>query len=231
MVKRMQEYFIGIDLAWKRKNRSFIIAIKGMNATPTVIDTTYADFDEIDPYIKQYDPTSTLIGIDAPLIVNNESGNRQTEIDFLKDYAKYGLGVYPVNRQLLLKTYGVLTGVELFTKMPSYSFIEVYPHATILNLFHNQKVLPYKYKKGRNKAFYIEQLEIYTDYLSGVIDNINLKLFDTSTLKTLKHYEDYLDSITCAYTVYYCEKYPELCQKFGSKYNGLLYVPLKKESL
>jgi len=217
-----KKYFIGIDLAWKRRNRSYVVVLDSM---ANIIHSHSLSFDEIAPFLQQHiDPSEAIIGVDAPLIVNNESGNRCTEVEFLKSYSKYKLGAYPVNRRLLTKSYGLIVGEELSKILKAYELVEVYPHATILNLFNDAKVLPYKYKKGRNKAFYMEQLVRYTGFLESVTPNLDKKLFDGSTLKTLKKYEDYLDSITCAYSLYYANKYNY--ESYGSQEEGLLIVPI-----
>jgi len=215
--------FVGIDLAWKRTNPSFVVVL---DQDARIMYQKKLEFDKILPFLQtQIEPKEAIIGVDAPLIVNNETGNRRTEIEFLKSYSKYRLGAYPVNRQLLLRTYGGIIGEELCSLLNEYKMVEVYPHATILNLFNDRKVLPYKYKKGRNKAFYIEQLKIYGAFLDTVVGNIDHSLLDTSTIKTLKVYEDYLDSITCAYTLYYYHRYPTKYEIFGSTEEGLLIVP------
>lgn len=221
MVINHCNHFIGIDLAWKRLNSSFVVVL---DRDATIIHQQLLTFDEILPFLQEHiDPSEAIIGVDAPLVVTNESGNRSTEVAFLKDYAKYKLGAYPVNRQLMIRTYGGIIGEELLSILDGYEMVEVYPHATILNLFNGGKVLPYKYKKGRNKAFYLEQLGIYSEYLEGVVSGLNRKLFDSSTIKSLKVYEDYLDSITCAYTLYHASLHQY--QSYGSKEEGLLIVP------
>ncbi|MEA2027562.1 MAG: DUF429 domain-containing protein [Campylobacterota bacterium] len=215
--------FVGIDLAWKRTNPSFVVVL---DQDACITYQKELAFDNILPFLQtQIEPNEAIIGVDAPLIVNNETGNRSTEIEFLKSYSKYRLGAYPVNRQLLMRSYGGIIGEELCCLLRNYKMVEVYPHATILNLFNDRKVLPYKYKKGRNKAFYIEQLGIYSDYLDQVITGLDRELFDTSTIKSIKVYEDYLDSITCAYTLYHQHKYPNQSEIYGSKEEGLLIVP------
>jgi len=223
MVTKKHKHFIGIDLAWKRTNRSFVVVLDQQS---TIIYQKELAFDEIKPFLTSHiDPKEAIIGVDAPLVVTNSSGNRSTEVAFLKEYAKYKLGAYPVNRQLLARTYGGIIGEELREALKDYQMVEVYPHATILNLFNSGKVLPYKYKKGRNKAFYIDQLEIYSQFLDCVVRGVDGELFNSSTIKSLKVYEDYLDSITCAYTLYYCYQYPNRCKIYGSKQEGALIVP------
>ncbi|KIM09643.1 MAG: hypothetical protein KU38_08880 [Sulfurovum sp. FS08-3] len=221
------EYFVGIDLGWKLDNRSFTVILDNHAG---IIHQEYLALMEIKPFLDStIDAQKAIISIDAPLIVHNETGNRMAEVEFLREYGRYKLGVYPINRNLLLKSYGAIVGEEISRSMPNYKLVEVYPHATILNLFNNGKVLPYKYKKGRNKAFYIEQLQIYSQFLHRVVERINESLWDSSTLKTLKYYEDYLDSIACAYTLYHAKHFGY--KSFGNENEGLLIVPTLQHKL
>ena len=161
------------------------------------------------------------MGVDAPLLVENITGNREVEKAFLRDFSSKKLGVYPVNRTLLEKTNGYIAGEILASKIPQKlgsSLFEVYPHATILQCFHGS-VLPYKRKSGRNTVYIKEQLNILQNYLLQ-----HLKgdfAVDISKLKgmSLKHHEDKLDAILSAYTLYHCQK--NNCKL----YEGIFLVP------
>ena len=165
---------------------------------------------------------NAIVGVDAPLEVKNTTGNRDIEINFLRDYSSKRLGAYPVNRQLLTKNHNIIVGEKLcenVVQVLGETIFEVYPHATIMNCFHGN-VLPYKRKKGRNVAFIKEQLKILENYISSVVHGEIKK--DLNELKglRLKHYEDMLDAIVCAYTLYYCEK-----NEF-KLYGDILKIPL-----
>lgn len=83
---------------------------------------------------------------------------------------------------------------------------EVYTHSTIAMLWNDHKILPYKRKKGRDTAFIKEQLEVYKKYLLKEFYSHKILKEQLSELrgKKLKDYEDVLDSLTCAYAVFYC---------------------------
>jgi predicted RNase H-like nuclease len=201
--------YIGVDLAWSQNNDSGIALLED---NKLISCDLMRGIDNIAYFINQY--PNALIGVDAPLKVENETGNRDIEKEFLKDFAKYKLGVYPVNKKLLSK-YGPIAGVELGSKIDQKlgsKLYEVYPHATILQLFHG-KVLPYKRKKGRDTSFIKEQLEILQNYILNVIEGDFT--VDISKLKgaQIKEHEDKLDAIICAYTVYYC--HTNNCKTYG----------------
>ena len=231
-------FYIGIDLAWSKKNPSYIIIAQYINNTLTITHNKYLLFEEITQYIDNITTNQkTIIAIDAPIIINNELGNRQTEIDFLKDFSKYKLGAYPVNKTLFMKIYKSMAGVDLYNQLKTYNYkiglysnkniIEVYPHATIMTLYNNMKVLPYKYKKGRSKEFIKEQLLIYSNFLKKDIYKIEINLLDNKTFKSLKNYEDYLDSINCTISAYYAVEHNNNLV-YGNINIGLLLVPNKK---
>jgi predicted RNase H-like nuclease len=219
---RMKKYFqyrnmkyIGIDLAWSSKNNSGVAIIENNQVEYCDI---LPSLDDVINFISQH--PDAIVGVDAPLVVENETGNRDIEIEFLKDFAKYKLGVYPVNKKLL-EFDGKITGIELrenISQKLGSTLFEVYPHATILRCFHG-KVLPYKRKKGRDTAFIKEQLNILQNYLQNSLQGEFLTNISKLKGKSLKEHEDKLDAIVCAYTLYYCHKHR--CKK----YKDILVVP------
>ena len=212
--------FIGIDLAWHPNNPSGVALLQDNKVIYTeVLDS----LDSVIDFINLY--PDAIVGVDAPLIVENQTGNRNLEKQFLKDFSSKKLGVYPVNRELLLKNNTIIVGEYLSSNIPQklgINLFEVYPHATIMNCFHG-KVLPYKRKQGRSTDFIRTQLELLYSYLATYLEGDFFE--DTLALKgkSLKRYEDKLDALVCAYTLYYCSK------NFCKNYGGIFKVPLSQE--
>ena len=209
MNKISKQFFIGIDLAWSDNNPSGVALLEN---NKVLFCDTMTGVDSIAKFINNY--PDAIVGIDAPLLIENETGNRDIEKAFLQDFAKHKLGVYPVNKKLLTFN-GKITSLELVDKIPQnlgINLFEVYPHATILQCFH-KSVLPYKRKKGRDTNFIRTQLQLLQNYLNEVLKN-SLK-DDISNLKgsKLKQHEDKLDALVCAYTLYYC--FQNNCKKYG----------------
>lgn len=193
--------YLGIDFAWSKNNFSALTILEDNK----FIETVYLQSDEeILEYINQTMPD--MIGVDAALEVKNETGNRIIENQILKEYAKYKLGVYPINKNIMDKLYGGNRAEELFAKLDNYklreNLFEVYTHATILRCFTKDRVLPYKRKKGRTTPFIKEQLEILQNYLDEVVEGIEPYNISEFKSKDLKEIEDKLDSIVCAYSLY-----------------------------
>jgi predicted RNase H-like nuclease len=193
--------YLGVDFAWSKNNFSALTLLEDNK----LIETVYLQSDEeILEYINQTTPD--IIGVDAALEVKNETGNRIIENQILKEYAKYKLGVYPINKNIMDKLYGGNRAEELFAKLDNYklreNLFEVYTHATILRCFTKDRVLPYKRKKGRTTPFIKEQLEILQNYLDEVVEGIEPYNISEFKSKDLKEIEDKLDSIVCAYSLY-----------------------------
>ena len=212
-------YYIGIDLAWSQNNFSGIALLKD---DEVIYCDVIKELDEISNFINQY--PDAKVGIDAPLLVENITGSREVEKQFLRDFSSKKLGVYPVNRTLLEKINGYIAGEILASKIPQklgISLFEVYPHATIMQCFHGS-VLPYKRKSGRNTAYIKEQLNILQNYLLQYLKGDFA--VDISKLKGigLKHHEDKLDAIVSAYTLYHCQN------NSYKLYEDIFLVPDKK---
>ena len=214
-----KELYVGIDIAWGEKNPSGFCVLEPQNDKLKIIDIKLLySIDEIIDEIKKYFDYNLHVGIDAPLIVNNEEGNRSIEREFNKDFSKYKISMLPVNRKIMTKYSQTIKSELLYEALSELGFLrdynssktifEVYPHSTIAVCFNNYEILRYKRKKGRTTEFLKEQLDIYKNYLLEVI-HVN-SFFDTDVKllrgKSLKEYEDMLDSLTCAYTLFHCRK-------------------------
>ena len=219
----MNKIFIGIDLAWGEKNLSGFCALELSTSKKTskhklkILDVKLVkSIDEIILEIDKYQGHQVYLGVDAPLVIPNETGNREIEKKFNKDFAKYKISMLPVNRKILKKYSPTIRSEELYKKLVTKGFerdyasdkvvFEVYTHSTIAMLWNKHKVLPYKRKKGRDTKFIKEQLSIYKKYLKKALASHDIFKEDISLLKgqKIKDYEDKLDSLTCAYSMYYC---------------------------
>lgn len=215
-------YYIGIDPSWTGKNKTAVVIC---NDTLDVIDHCYTtDIKKIVSAIAHYN--NATIGIDAPLIIKNVTGHRTHEIDFLKIFSRHKLGLHTVNKKRYPFFFPELLFNELKAKGFSFdknNIFEVYPHATIMVCFNNMEVLQYKSKFGAEVRR--KNLMKLLFYINSVI---NCKSLYPVTIaqakgKELKKYEDMLDALVCAYTVYYCMHHE--CLKFGDIENGILLIP------
>ncbi len=77
-------HYVGIDLAWTYKNETGLCIINEHGTIEHLDSAVYSDEDIIQ-IIKKHDPTQLYIGIDAPLIVNNENGSRGAEGELMRN--------------------------------------------------------------------------------------------------------------------------------------------------
>ena len=214
--------YIGIDLAWARCNFSGIAVI---DADARVIDYRYTDSLE-----TMMDVIGALVGVDAPLIITNAEGHRPNERAFLKTFARYGLGMHAANTVLFEKRFEGYAGFELYACLTAEGFgfdrgnlYEVYPHATILSLFNDGKVL--RYKSSVPKAERVAALKRLQTLLFERLTVPNTLKKDPGQLKgrALKGYEDFLDALVCGYTLLHCTR--NGCLYFGDDTEGKLLTP------
>jgi len=214
-----REFFIGIDLAWGEKNPSGFCVLE-LRATKLYIISLelFYTLEDIVEKIKEYQKFKVSIGVDAPLLIPNEEGNREIEKAFNKDFSPYKIAMLPVNRKIMQTYSHKIRSEVLFEYLSTLGYVrdkeakkrvfEVYPHATIAVAFNNYKILPYKRKKGRDNAFIKKQLKIYQMYLQKVCMPHSTLMQDLEILRgrSLKEYEDLLDAITAAYTLFFTQR-------------------------
>jgi len=219
-------YYIGIDLAWAEGNPSGVAVL---DAEARLVEYRYTDsLETILALVRRY--SNGVVGVDAPLIIPNATGHRPHEREFLKNFARYGLGVHAVNTQLFEKRFARYAGFALYEGLKAEgvdfargNLFEVYPHATILALFNEGKVLRYKAsapKEARLAAMGKLQTALFERL---TIPNRFKTALPTLRGKALKAEEDFLDSLVCAYTLQYGAK--RRCRRFGDAKSGILLTP------
>jgi len=211
----LDKIFIGVDLAWGETNGSGFAVLdeKGKLLEYALLFSIDEIKKRINVYTKRFD---VYLGVDAPLYVENESGNRQIEKDFCKDFTQYKISMLPVNKKIMRKYTKVPRGELLRKSVELKRIYEVYPHATIAVVFNDYKILPYKRKTGRKKEDIIQALMRYQDFLKTVVVEdtlLNYELYTYSS-KELKKYEDILDAVTSAYTLLYCKNNRNRCKMY-----------------
>jgi len=219
-------FYVGIDLAWSPGNPSGVAVI---DADANLIEYRYADsVDAVLELVERY--PGSAVGVDAPLVIPNAEGHRPNERDFLKTFARHGLGVHAANTGLFARRFPRYAGFELYERLRAGGFdfangnlFEVYPHATILALFNAGCVL--HYKASAPKPERLVALKRLQTSLFEVITVANTYQTALETLKgkALKAEEDFLDSLVCAYTLYHCSANACLC--FGDDTVGKLVTP------
>ncbi|ODS33646.1 MAG: hypothetical protein SCARUB_01247 [Candidatus Scalindua rubra] len=247
--------FIGIDLAWSYRNNTAVSILELHSIKKSVNLVDYAERlesdEEIIDYVSKNVDKGACVSIDAPLIVKNRTGARPVDREVSARYRKYFAGAHPCN---LNKFKGKVRGNELFKKLTELGFehnpyisiskrrritniiIEVYPHPAQVVLFKLRKRVLYKRgdvetkRKGllRLRRYIVERLPNTEPRL-----NVNHKLQDLCTRsiqamrgKSLKNYEDTLDSLICAYVgLYHWYWGNEKSEVIGDLQTGYIVTP------
>jgi len=246
--------FVGIDLAWSRKNPTGAALVRGDGHGGELIDTALlGSDDEIVGYISAAAGAGpAIVAVDAPLVVPNMSGRRAGEHELGKIFAKHHAGAHPANRSLPVFQEGV-RGEELVRRLRSHHFIhketieagleirqviEVYPHAAMVAVFELDRTLKYKAKpkrsiEARRAAWgeyqrYLNELAGRDPPLHGQAD---LTKVDVAMLRgrRLKDYEDRVDALMCAYIALYGLRWGRTrCRSFGTLANGYIFTPVPR---
>ncbi|RNI23984.1 DUF429 domain-containing protein [Flexivirga caeni] len=244
-------HFVGIDLAWGERNPTGVAVLDGTGALRQVVAVRTDD--EIAAIVQAAAPGDLVAGIDAPLIVANETGSRPAEQALGKDFAAYEAGAHPsnlANPAFAAGTRGarvaVLLGLDIAPdSRASRRALEVYPHPATVALFRLGQTLKYKNKPGRD----VEQLrgEMLTlirllESLESAKPALRLKqsaqwqgLVDTvqgATRKAqLRSAEDPIDAIICAYVALLAQQVPERVTTYGDFAGGYIVTPRLPEGL
>jgi predicted RNase H-like nuclease/cytidine deaminase len=221
----MTSTFIGIDLAWKSTRNPTGAAILTGDRSGARLEAlaTMAPEISVADFILRHATDDTVVAIDGPLVIVNETGQRPCEIDVSKRYSARDAGCYPSNLQLLPDASSVLLAGELLAQGFSHVdrasaeahgrvMAEVYPHAGMVALWDLPKTIKYKRGTAAAKRSGLHELKTRLTSLyqaeprllrTAVIKELlDLKLDGPDKIE-LKAHEDRLDALFCAYLAYY----------------------------
>jgi len=236
---------IGIDLAWQSAKNTSAAAVGHLKDSRLSIHELKDDLDSVEAIIEFVTRHADAkgIAIDAPLIINNSTGQRSCEKGLSRIYGAKkaschasNLGLYPDPPSVELANVLADLGFEhLGQPKQSLWQIECYPHPAIIEMFGLQE--RHQYKKGSaaqrregqvSLARLIKQLT-HSPVLRMIIDKGLSSHLDESEIQSkrgaaLKKNEDALDAIICTYIAgLYALGLP--ASVFGSAENGYIYVP------
>jgi predicted RNase H-like nuclease len=243
--------FIGVDLAWQSdKNPSGIVVARGSISGAALVycSSDITPLQNVVDCIISHSKSNTVIAIDAPLIIDNETGQRPCEKSIGQKFGKYHAAAHSSN----LKRYPDPGGVRLaqyleekgFSHSPNPTtdklrtgrwFFEVYPHPAHVVLFDLDRII--KYKKGRvaEKRRGLQKLCQHLKKLVGAdppfLQNEKLKKLLQKNVeelrgKSLKQYEDNLDALLCAYlALFYWRWGEEKNEMIGDLKSGYIINP------
>jgi predicted RNase H-like nuclease/ppGpp synthetase/RelA/SpoT-type nucleotidyltranferase len=244
-------HFVGIDLAWGERAPSGLAVLDESGALVHLSRATTDD--QIAEALGGYVAADCLAGIDAPLVVNNPTGNRPCEAALNHDFARFDAGTHPTNTgkpEFSAGTRGsrVATrlGLDIDPLHPTgRRAVEVYPHAALIALFGLGRTL--KYKQRTNRPFPLlhaemlrlialieglEQARLPLRVIGCAAWNVVVAGVAGATRKgELRHAEDQLDAVVCAYVAMLAVRHPESITVYGDPETGRIVTPTLPEGL
>lgn len=246
--------FLGLDLAWGRKNTSGGCAVYWDGVRGRVLDVAEAlgDDEEILAWIARWDSEAggggLLMGVDAPLLVPNETGKRPCETELGRRFARFQAGAHPANRTIFG---GEVRGERLvaslqplgikhcpYLSLPGEAGVrqamEVFPHPAHIVLFGLMRTLKYKSKPGRDYPSRWAVFGEYARHLRRLAETLALDLpgdwpptdFTGRIGGGLKRMEDGLDALSCACVVlWYWQRGASGAEVIGDMTDGYVVVP------
>lgn len=236
----------GIDLAWKGKKRTSAAAFGHLDGSCLRLTKIHPAVKCLARLMSIIDLEDKLLGlaIDAPLIINNESGQRGCERELGREYGARGaschssnLGLYPDSAGVRLSLYLKGRGFEHLRNAARGKFqIECYPHPAIIEIFSLERRL--RYKKGNVSEKIQGQMELSklirtlgkSQVISLVVSDECYEFLEEEHIGSLtgvniKVNEDVLDSIICLYICALFTTSTKPTKTYGSVKDGYIYVP------
>ena len=242
-------YYVGVDLAWgvKRPTGLAVIDDAGHLVELTAVRTD----DEIVSTLSGYVSGECLVAFDAPLIVANATGNRPAEAALNRDFARFDAGAHPSNTgksEFAGGPRGARLSARMGLDLDPHSTgkrraIEVYPHPATVALFELGRTLKYKQKPGRTVDSMRHELLVLTTLLESLSTaSCDLHLVDhdgwrdlrahvenAGRKSELRHAEDQIDAVVCAYIARYATHRPADVTIYGDLSSGYILTPTLPE--
>ncbi|MCV7419050.1 DUF429 domain-containing protein [Mycobacterium yunnanensis] len=238
-------YFVGVDLAWGERKPSGVAVVDddGRLVYVGVAQDDASIRAAIGPYVQD----DCLVAFDAPLVVNNPTGQRPSESALNRDFAKFEAGAHPTNTgkpEFAGTPRAARLAAALDLDIDPYSAstrraIEVYPHPATVALFRLGRTLKYKAKPGRSVAQLRSELLRLLDLIETLAHATPpLRVADDDGWKALRHLvetaerkselrraEDPVDAVVCAYVALFATRRPRDVTIYGDAETGATITP------
>lgn len=247
--------FIGIDLAWTRKNETGICVINEYGEIVFYESEVFSD-EHIAEIVQRFSKCGAVVGIDAPLIIKNETGSRRAEGLVMRDRINgKRLSLFNSNRDYMMKVFKCIRGEEICSRIMQgdnkfkitwklnekgtgdYVLFETFPTGIALGLFPEEEVIKYKIKNRIpfettkenmiNMMDRLKRLKIHGVHIKN-LDKIYVdgEIVSKLNKKQFKNLEDKVDAFLCAYAAYFHYKNPNSTRVYGDEEEGFIVIPV-----
>jgi predicted RNase H-like nuclease len=238
-------YFVGVDLAWAGRNPTGVAVVDSDGALVSV-GAVRAD-DEILAALHPYVRGDCLVAFDAPLVVNNPTGQRPAETALNRDFRRFEAGTHPCNTGKPEFANGARGGrlaraldLDMDPRSPApRRAIEVYPHAATVALFRLERTFKYKAKPGRSVDRLKSELLLLMDGVERLAQaptplrvgqhdgwsELRRAVLTAQRKSELRRAEDPVDAVVCAYVALYAQRCPAGVTIYGDFATGYIVTP------
>ena len=238
-------HFVGLDLAWGERRPTGVAVVDddGRLGHLSAQTDDAAILAAVAPFVAD----DCMVGIDAPLVVTNATGNRPCEAALNRDFRAFQAGAHPSNTGKPEFTDGTRGGrlaaamnldLDPFSVRPRRA-LEVYPHAASVALFRLGRTLKYKHKQGRGFAMLQSELLRLMDLIAGLRDaQVPLRVTEHDDWRRLhrtvesavrksdlRRAEDPIDAVLCAYVALYADRRRDDITVYGDLDTGYIVTP------
>ena len=244
-------HFVGLDLAWGERRPTGVAVVDDSGVLVQVSAQT--DDASILAAVAPFVGGDCVVGIDAPLVVTNPTGNRPCEAALNRDFRAFHAGAHPSNTARPEFANGTRGGrlaaavdldLDPFSARPRRA-LEVYPHAASIALFRLGRTLKYKDKKGRE----FDGLQSELVRLMTLIEGLQQadpplrvaehdgwrrlrRSVETAARKSeLRRAEDPVDAVLCAYIALFSVRRPGDVSVYGDADTGYIVTPTLPKGL
>jgi predicted RNase H-like nuclease len=204
--------FIGVDLGWYGKPSGLASIVLEESGLRLRNIARLEGVDEILGWIQSETGSgSAVVGVDAPLVIQNQTGIRAAERELNRDFRRFHAGCHAANlgrpfaRKVIgfscrLEALGFAHGTSLQPRQEGCFQIEIHPHAATVNLFGLDRIVKYKRGLREQKARELRRLRTLTlARLPALEPALSLRLPMVPTTGSTKPVEDKIDAVLCAY--------------------------------
>ena len=238
-------HYVGVDLAWGARNPTGVAVLQDDGVLLHV--SARGDDESVLAAMAPYVDGPCVVGIDAPLVVANATGNRPAEAALNQDFARFDAGAHPSNTgkpELAGEPRGARLAAALGLDIDPASTarrraIEVYPHPATVALFRLGRTLKYKNKRGRTVEELRSELLALMRLLEGLRDAplpmqvdhhhewraLVAQVEGAERKSDLRRVEDQVDAVVCAYVAMFADRRPELTTTYGDLATGYIVTP------
>ena len=230
----------GFDMAWRPENNNSALAIGELVGTELNVLFCRVAIQSVEAWVADIVSSSIEgIAIDAPLIINNQEGQRECEAQLNQVFRGAKAGCHPSNLTLYPNAASVRAAEMLrlhgFEHLGTKHFmLECYPHPSMVELFGWRERLLYKRGSvGERKQGQIQLaqaiLSLQAADVSLVIEDPILESLQADYIGDLrgaavKANEDRLDALVCLYIAALYQT-DQAAYVFGDVESGYVWVP------